>query len=330
MILWTNSASKDKKRGLNEAGFSLVEAVVTTGIIAIIMGSFYVFTSNMYESKSNLSARQEFDYMIDQVILALRSDVSCRLNFANLEMKDGATIKDLTISNFDAAAKPVLPPLAKKGLRGKLIEITDVELKADHQVGTNRWMAILNIRGVRTDTTDNPNAPKMSLNLDQKIPILASSDDLSKVIACSGNLKGQAGLPDRVCALQNDGVYFWDNVTKSCKSRFAQKCFPGTRTRATCGEGSIALVGGGKYICSSDVKDTNTTQFTRIYDDGKERVSRLPRPYQCVTTPDPLTVECTYATDIDSTAAKCSACCEVDLLLNLSAEDLKDAQEVDP
>ncbi len=310
----------------SQGGFSLAEMVVATAIIAVVLGAFGTFTAQMYGAKSDQAARQEFNGIVNDVILALKGG-GCRLNFANIPLEKDKVVKDLVIRGRDNKE------VAQKGLIGpnRMVELTDVELKTQEAMGATRWMASVHVKAKRyvhdTQKAERDNRPAMNLN--QTIPILATTNDISQLLDChNSGTSGGSNLRQQACALKEDGSYYWDNASKKCKSRYKTVCFKGDRFTATCGDGAIKLLPTIRNSCRSGLQDTDATQIPRTYEDGRVRYSKLPRTFQCTPT-GPLSVNCTYASDLDSSGAICEACCQVDALASLDGEELEEAQIVD-
>ncbi len=320
MILSSAFANK-KVSGLDQKGLTLIEIMVAVAISGVVLTSFVSFIQGMYVSEANLRAKREFNNLVDRTFTVLKSENNCRLNFSSLPLTTGGST-DIPIFEYDKSNNKI-EEVAKSGKNiNNLITVKSVLLKPTQPISKNRWMASLEI------TADLMYPSRGSAHMFESIPIFANTDQLSSITSCFGKVPSSGeDLMQSVCATTSQGEYYFDTATRQCKSRYAKKCFPGNHTTARCGQGGIGLIDKDFYSCSSDLVDPNREVFSRTYENGINRFSAMPRPYVCNPNPnDTMEVSCAYANDLPSASATCSACCNVDLLLGYSVDDLADAQ----
>ncbi|KHD88270.1 MAG: hypothetical protein OM95_08925 [Bdellovibrio sp. ArHS] len=164
----------DRKR---QSGFSLVEVLVTVGILVLVSVGVATMMLNLSRETKSVSAKSDFNSLVTTLQGVLNNSSSCLAAFGGKASLDLTTLPQAISVDIGGAKVQV-------GKYGNLFNITHFELTGKTPAGgLNQWVVPLSLvidRGTGNTTAVGGNTLAHTFNL------IMTVDATNKVVACAG------------------------------------------------------------------------------------------------------------------------------------------------
>lgn len=292
----------------NQAGFTLIEAIITLGVIGIIMFNVMTFIGYAGQSEQNVKSMNDFNQLVTMTQMGLDDTKACTANFQSISMSD-PNGQEVSIYFYDNDGNKQELITEAGHVYGNSFVVTSVLLAPKVQISPTRYIAEITISADKKAKVLGPT------QLRQSIPVLATVDSTGQIVTCYGNYSagGVSDLDQKICHILSDGESYFDPAQMKCVPRFKTECFPGQQYEATCGPDGVELASPACWAENISDPLAQTVTYTREYEDGGTISTTVPPPVKC-TALSTTKVKCTPAVDaVEGPGGMvCMACCKID------------------
>ncbi len=297
-----NRTDVESQRNYRQLGFTLIELMISTAIMAITLAAVIRFTVQSHASFRYASALSSHNDLVTEIKMAIDSQTGCTSNLNSITIPgiDADTTGSIDIYGYDDSGnKTKLIASVGKNF-DKFIGVTGIALRTKAKLPNDQRLLHL---VVHSDKTGDILGPKSNV---VELPIMATVDSSDDIVSCYGNYGtgGEVDLEQAICELQTDSKFVYDSVTKKCTDE--SKCYSGSAYTATCPSNTHAIKCYAKNYTLNGVAPV----VARKYADGGEELDGPP-DYITKIDDGKTTCTCIYAEEVEvvNGTTQCKACC---------------------
>jgi len=304
-----NVSFNHKKFVLVDDGYSLVEVLVSIGILGVAMIGMTGIMIQSANSMGRINALADATSQITILKAALEDPVVCRLNFGGLKPPVKNTIIKNKLNNTTLGN----PVVKQVDFPPSFLNLNEAALIGNSLIPGmilgSSGNQILHFKGNFITKIDGAIQTKSVLDF----PIFAKMNTTTGIIEeCSSRsfFYGGGDFNEKVCKLAstNNEELIYDPKTGSCVPLNEVRCTAGSANSASCEPDAIGLVKTVWESCKVQNYAGENITYTRSFGGDKKVLPMV--PYLCEGNESTKSVKCTLADDLEASSGTiCMACC---------------------
>jgi len=276
-----------------EDGFSIVEGLITMGILVMVMTLSLQLLNTSDRGWHSILRNQEQNALAEEVRVTFTNEDICMKNFGGKSISVTApnnTVTTTELNSYDPDGNKGSTLMTVGQQRGSLIP-TNITLRAIAEVSPGNLLADLTLS---TQMVGAPTNRVTQRNITMSLTVASGL-----ISNCSTGLSYESKLEEKSCSIGSNGAKRWDPELQACISATPATIVLGTPFLATCPAGTV-LSGATSSCWHGDLPpgyEDTYPPITRTYDDGTT-ITRPPAVGVCRPI-DTTNCECEYANGVD-------------------------------
>ena len=241
----------------NYKGFSLIEVVLSIGILSVVLLASHTLVLNFLKATSRLDSRIEAINMAGQIDRLLTSGHNCTVSLKGITLHPSSLSQINSLyyamedsSNPGSYIRAKSPAFVISENHLQRVNIKSFDILLVQEISQNPKQYLAEIKSSVVDKSQNLINTPPSM-------VMLTTDSSNVVEYCSNVFSNKSSFKERLCEITSDGFKMYDHSTGKCIDKFEPQWVEGENRFASCPIGYKKVPGR----LSFDLWDDSSSRF---------------------------------------------------------------------